>query len=270
METIQETLEKNKKQKEFYNHKKKSIPTRIWSYVRLKGLGGIRKELGIAEQSYQLHKEWFGDLSDKKVLDLGCFAGNRWSMHLARNAKKYTAIDLSEVGIAKLNSQLESIPTASAVAIDFFSDEFDESDFDLIYAYGVLHHFQNVDNLIDRLNEKLAKGGQIISYDPLQTSPPIWVLRKLYRPFQTDAAWEWPFSRKTVRTLGKRFDMIERHGVLGRSKWYLAIGLLPASKEWKLRWGRKAHQKDWEDSRHSDRDLFRCMQVNLLMQKKEA
>lgn len=270
METVQETLQKNQKQKEFYNHKKKSLPTRIWSYVRLKGLGGIRKELGIAEQSYQLHHEWFGDLSDKKVLDLGCFAGNHWSFHLAKHAKQYVAIDLSEVGIKRLNSRLESIPTARAVAVDFFSDEFEEADFDLIYAYGVLHHFQNVDNLIDRLNQKLAADGQIISYDPLQTSTPIWILRKLYRPFQSDAAWEWPFSRKTVRKFGDRFHMIERRGVLGRSKWYALIGLLPLSRNWKLQWGKKAHKKDWEGSHKSDKDLFRCMQVNLLMQKKAA
>ncbi len=267
METLQDTLKKNEKQKEFYNKKKKSLPSKIWSFIREKSLKNIRKELGILEQSYVLHKEWMGDLSNKKVLDLGCYKGNRLSFYLATNAKQYVGLDLSDLAIAQLNDSIKEIPTAKGVAADFFSDNFQESDFDLIYAYGVLHHFKNVDNLIDHLNEKLTTGGEIISYDPLQTSFPIWFIRKLYRPFQSDAAWEWPFSRKTFRKFSKNFDVIERRGVLGKSKWYFLYSLLPISKENKLRWGQKAHRYDWEQSSVSDRKLFACMQLNLRLRK---
>jgi 2-polyprenyl-3-methyl-5-hydroxy-6-metoxy-1,4-benzoquinol methylase len=268
METLQDTLEKNKKQKEFYNKKKKSLPSRIWSFVREKSLKNIKKELGILEQSYALHREWMGDLSQKKVLDLGCYAGNNLSIYLAANSGEYLGIDLSDVGIELLNNKLKDIPHARAVAIDFFSEEFSESNFDLIYAYGVLHHFKNVDNLIHRLNEKLAPNGRIISYDPLETSYPIWFIRKLYRPFQSDAAWEWPFTRKTVRKFEEGFKVIEKRGVLGRSKWYFLYAMLPVSNEKKLNWGKSAHKKDWERSSNSNAQLFKCMQLNMLMQKK--
>ena len=70
---LEETLETNVKQAEFYNTKKKNLPTRIWSRIREKTLKGIRRELNILQGSYDLHKSWFGELSDKKVLDLGCF-----------------------------------------------------------------------------------------------------------------------------------------------------------------------------------------------------
>jgi len=268
METVQETLEKNKKQKEFYNHKKKSLPTKLWSFVREKSLKNIRKELRILEESYALHKEWMGDLSQKKVLDLGCFSGNALSTYAAENSKEYIGIDLSDVAITRLNAKIEHLPHAKAVAQDFFSSEFQDEQFDLIYAYGVLHHFSNVDNLIEKLNEKLAAGGQIISYDPLETSRPIWLLRKLYRPFQSDAAWEWPFNRKTIRKFEQHFEVLEKRGVLGKSKWYFVINLLPFSKEKKLKWGQKAHRKDWEKSARSNAHLFKCMQLNMLMQKK--
>jgi len=268
METLQETLEKNKKQKEFYNTKKKSIPSRIWAFVREKSLKNIRKELGMLQQSYDLHTSWMGDLSEKKVLDLGCYSGNTLSLYIAENCKEYIGIDLSDVAIDQLNEKLQHLPHAKGVAQDFFSDDFEQSDFDLIYAYGVLHHFKNVDNLIDHLDQKLAPNGLIISYDPLETSRPVWLVRKLYRPFQTDAAWEWPFTRKTIKKFEEGFTVLDRRGVLGKSKWYFLYSMLPLSKEKRLRWGRKAHQKDWEQSAVSRKHLFKCMQLNMLMQKK--
>ena len=265
---LEKTLEVNKKQAEFYNTKKKNLPTRIWSSVREKTLKGIRRELNILQESYDLHHSWFGDLSDKKVLDLGCFAGNYHSMYLAKNSKEYIGLDLSTVAIEKLNQKLKDIPHAKAVAIDFLSNDFKEKDFDIIYAYGVLHHFENVDLLIHKLEEKLAPKGRIISYDPLETSTPVWIIRKLYRPFQSDAAWEWPFNRKTMRKFEQTFNILEKRGVLGKAKWYFIVNLLPLAKEKKLAWGKKMHKEDWEKSNQSMRYLFQCMQLTMHMQKK--
>ena len=184
MKSKESIIETNIKQAEFYNTKNKNSVTLLWSTLRNGILNNIRKTVGVKDQAYLLHKEWFGDLSNKKVLDLGCFSGNYWSMFLAENSKEYLAIDLSEVGISKLKKRLVNIPNANAETIDFLSAEFKENEYDLIYAYGVLHHFENTENLINRLNDKLAVNGQIISYDPLETSLPIKIVRTLYRPFQ--------------------------------------------------------------------------------------
>lgn len=269
MKTQAEILEINKKQKEFYNHKKKNLPTRIWSFIREKTLKQIRRDIGILNQSYDIHKVWFGDVSDKKVLDLGCFSGNYWSDFLAKNSKEYIGLDLSDVGIAKLAENIKSYPNAKAVAADFLSEtDFPDKDFDIIYAYGVLHHFQNVDLLISKLNEKLAPGGVVISYDPLETSIPIKAIRVLYRPFQSDKDWEWPFSRKTYHKFGTSFKIKERHGVLGTAKWYFLINFLPISEERKKAIGAKWHKRDWEKSATSDSHMFSCMQLTMLMEKR--
>lgn len=269
MKTEAEIIEINKKQKEFYNHKKKNLPTRMWSFVREKTLKQIRRDIGVLNQSYDLHKEWFGDLTNKKVLDLGCFSGNNLSLYLAENSREYIGLDLSDLAIAKLNDRLKDIPTAKAIAADFLSEtDFPDKDFDVIYAYGVLHHFQNPDVLIKKLNEKLAPGGIIVSYDPLETSLPIKIIRMLYRPFQSDKDWEWPFTKKTYYKFHNTFKVIERHGVLGQAKWYFLINLLPLSDVKKQEIGKKWHKKDWELSMTSDSHLFRCMQLTMVMQKK--
>lgn len=268
MKTQEEIIQTNIKQKAFYNTKKKNLATKIWSSLREKTLKKIRKNIGILDQSYDLHKVWFGDLSQKKVLDLGCYAGNTLSLHLAQNAKQYIGIDLSDVAIGRLQERIAHIPTAKAVAVDFLTDEFSEKDFDLIYAYGVLHHFQNVPVLIGKLNEKLAPNGEIISYDPLQTSLPIRVIRMLYRPFQSDADWEWPFTRKTYAQFGNAFEIVERRGLLGKTKWFFLLNLWPMAEEKRMQIGKKWHSQDWENSKTSDSALFGCMHVTMRMRKK--
>lgn len=267
--TKEEILEINKKQKEFYNTKNKNFATKIWSKIRHGLLANIRKEIGISDQVYELHKVWLGNINDKKVLDLGCFSGNNLSVYLAENAKEYVGIDLSDVGINKLNERIKHLPTAKGIAADFLNDEtFADKNFDIIYAYGVLHHFKNVDVLINKLDEKLSAKGVIISYDPLETSIPVKFFRMIYRPFQTDKEWEWPFTRKTYYNFKNKFEIIDKHGVLGKTKWFFLLNLLPLSKENKLKIGLKWHNYDWTKSKISDQYMFGCMHLTMFLKKR--
>ena len=269
MKTKSEIIEINKAQKEFYNAKKRNFITTAWSKFRGKVLGDLRKNIGISEQIYAQHKLWLGDMSSKKVLDLGCFEGNALSIYIAQNCKEYIGIDLSDIAIEKLNERLKDIPSAKAIAADFLSDEdFGESNFDIIYAYGVLHHFQNTQILIGKLKEKLTPGGIIISYDPLNTSLPVKVVRTLYRPFQSDANWEWPFTKKTYYKYQSEFNIIEKRAVLGKSKYAMLINLMPLSSSYKSKLMKKWHEKDWEKSKISDNYLFSCMHLTMKIQNK--
>lgn len=268
MKTIEDIIQINLKQKEFYNTKKKNVATKIWSSLREKTLKKIRKNIGILDESYALHAKWFGDLSNKKVLDLGCYAGNNLSLYLAENSKEYIGLDLSDVAITKLNERLKDIPSAKAIAADFLSEDFHDKDFDIIYAYGVLHHFANVDILISKLNEKLTTNGIIVSYDPLETSLPIKIIRLIYRPFQSDAAWEWPFTKKTFFKYNKAFHIEERRGLLGKSKWFFLLGFLPIAEAKSIAIGKKWHKEDWEKSAMSNSRLFICMHLTMLLRKK--
>ncbi|MFD2517919.1 class I SAM-dependent methyltransferase [Salinimicrobium flavum] len=259
----------NKRQKDFYDKKEKNLATRLWSYFRNGALNRIKKEIGIEVDIYELHKRWLGDLSGKKVLDLGCYAGNSLSYFLAENSKEYLAIDLSPKGINILSKRLKKVTGAKAEVNDFLSENFKEKDFDLIYAYGVLHHFKDVDELILKLQEKLKSGGRIVSHDPLQTSLPIKTIRSIYRPFQSDRDWEWPFSRKTYYKFDGSFDIVERRAVLGKTKWLPLFNLFPGSNDRKLEKARAWHRKDWDRSAVDDEYMFRCMHLSMLMKKKD-
>jgi 2-polyprenyl-3-methyl-5-hydroxy-6-metoxy-1,4-benzoquinol methylase len=262
-----EREEINKRQQEFYDLKSKNIPTRIWSYFRNGTLNKIKKEIGIEEDVYQLHRKWFGDLSHKKVLDLGCYKGNRLSNYLARQSKSYLGIDLSETGIDFSKKRIKDLPNARAEVYDFLSEDFKETGFDLIYAYGVLHHFKNSSELISKLNEKLLAGGHIISHDPLQTSIPIKFIRNLYRPFQSDKDWEWPFSKETYYEFEKSFELIDRRAVFGKTKWLPFLFFLTEEK--KIKRGKRWHKVDWEKSRISDQYMFKCMHLSMNLKKIE-
>lgn len=262
-------MDTNQRQADFYNTKKKNKATRIWSYFRNGILNKTRKELGMEKQIHELHKKWCGDLSNKKVLDLGCYKGNSLSYYLAENSKRYIAIDLSENGIASLKSRIIHLKNSDAYAADFLSPDFIEKDFDLIYAYGVLHHFKDTDALIYRLKDKLASNGEIISHDPLQTSIPIKLIRAIYRPFQSDRDWEWPFSKNTFFKFERNFNIIEKRGMLGKSKWFFITGFLPQNEEKKIKLIKKWHEEDWVKSNTSYPHLFSCMHLTMLMQKKD-
>lgn len=259
----------NRKQREFYDKKKKNFATQMWFYFRNGLLNRMKKVIGVERNVYDLHIKWLGDLSDKKVLDLGCYSGNALSFYLAQNSKEYLGIDLSSKGINHLRGRIEKIPGAKAEVIDFLSLEFKENNFDLIYAYGVLHHFKDTDLLIKQLKEKLSRNGLVISNDPLKTSFPVRLIRAIYRPFQSDRDWEWPFSKQTYFKYEKAFNIIERRGMLGKAKWYFLINLLPISDSWKTEIGEKWHQEDWIKSQKSDHILFRCMHLTMLMQKRD-
>ncbi len=268
---LQQTLDLNQKQKEFYNDTKEKKPNffvKTWRYIRNNSLETYKNQYDLKDRVYEQHKIWLGDLSHKKVLDLGCLRGNALSIYMAKNAKKYVGIDLSDVAIEKLNQKLEKNECTNAVglAVDFLSPEFTENQFDVIYAYGVLHHFENFELLVAKLKEKLAEGGIIISHDPMETSLPIKAVRALYRPFQDDKDWEWPFTKQTLKKLDSHFHILDQKGILGASKYGILYQMAPIGKNYKSRLIRKRIEKDWEIK--SVYESYSCMQLSLCMQKK--
>ena len=96
----------------------------------------------------------------------------------------------------------------------------------------------------------------------------IFLLRRLYRPFQSDALWEWPFNKKTITKFDNHFLILDKRGILGRAKWYFIISLLPIPLSKKKKIGEYLKNLDWEKSSVSNKQLYKCMQVSLHMKNR--
>lgn len=272
-ESRKRLLELNKKQAEFYDEnvyvhrEKENFLVRLWGDTRDK-FHHFRTDIGIMQTSDDLHELWLGNLSDKKILDLGVGGGNALSISIASRCKEYHAIDLSERLAEQFQEKLKAkgLSHAYSYKADFLADEFALQDFDIIYALGVAHHFEDFDLFLETAHNKLKKGGKMITYDPLNTFFFSRIIRAAFRPFQNDAAWEWPFERKNFELIQKRFKLEGVQGTYGRSKW--AFPLLFINKRMAVNYGRKAHQKDLQESNQIGAPLFRCLQVTMSMVKK--
>ena len=146
---------------------------------------------------------------------------------LANAAGRYLGVDLSSLAVRSLNERFLKhglAHKASAQAIDFLTMD-QTRRFDLIYAYGVLHHFENPKPLFAKLAALCRSDGVLILTEPSAVNPVYLAIRALYRPLQSDAAWEWPFQLATVEALEQHFEAV---GGFGWGRHSLPLSVLTA------------------------------------------
>ncbi len=263
-------LKLNEKQRSFYNTAAKqrnfNVIMEAWRRAR-RNMYFLLNESGIWSDVYSLQKKWMGDLADKKVLDFGCYAGNALSGYLASHAREYWGIDLSDKALASLEKYFRerNIIGARLQAVDILSDEFSETDFDIIYAQGVIHHFNPIEVILSVLQKKLKEGGRVITLDPQQTSFLTRSVRAVYHPFRVDREWEWPFKRNTYLSIRQYFDIIHIKGFMGMSKW--AIPLAVFNKRLAANLAATLHKKDFSEATKEGPALWRCMLVIMCWEK---
>ncbi len=194
-------------------NKKANIFTRYWANLRYKQQFAVSKS-GVAE----LVKEFHSKIIDLKIngdfLELGCFSGSPSTSVLINKSKKYCGIDLSEKAINSLRNKIFQkgfSNKAHVESCDFLSYESDMQ-FDLIYAHGVLHHFENPSPLFLKIRKHLKPDGLLLFAEPSAFNPFYSLIRACYRPFQSDSAWEWPFTSNTVKALELNFKVLDGFG----------------------------------------------------------
>jgi SAM-dependent methyltransferase len=263
-------LNVNVQQTEFYEktqqERRLNPVMRLWE-IPVRRMYLMMDDAGASSEIFSLQKEWIGDLSGKKVLDFGCYEGNVLSAYLASNAESYLGIDLSDRALQELRSTFDKrgISDARLRAVDILSDDFEERDFDLVYAQGVLHHFNPVSVVLSVLNDILVPGGRVVSFDPLQASLLTRGTRAVYHRFRSDKEWEWPFTKATFRNIKKYFRIQNVQGVVGYSKWAIPIGFFHGPTGLKaFRW---LHAKDITLAKSENRHLWRCMHVAMCLKK---
>jgi SAM-dependent methyltransferase len=187
--------------------------TRFWADLRYRQQAAV-KEAGIEARVKELHRQCVASKAGGRFLELGCFSGSPSTFLLAEAAGEYLGVELSPKAVEALNGKFMARGIggkARAVAVDFLTFESAEK-FDLIYAHGVLHHFENPEPLFERIQALLKPEGVLLMFEPCAVNPVYRVIRAAYRPLQSDAAWEWPFSKRTVAALESRLQPVTGFG----------------------------------------------------------
>ncbi len=271
---VKEMLDVNVAQHEYYEtaggsdeSPRNSSATNLWRRLR-KNAYSVFKNSEIHESINQLHAQWAGDVSKAKVLDLGLGEGNPLSLMLAKEAREYVAVDLSSSRMDVFRRKLSEagITGAKTYVCDFLSDDFPEKNFDVVYAMAIFHHFKHIEAFMDVLCKRMSPGAIVITLDPIETWFPIKVIRAMYRPLQTDAAWEFPFTGQSLEAIQRTFKIECVQGVYGYSKWAIPISVFnpEAAKKLAQRW----HSTDLQ--RLNDlHEIHSCLRVSFLLRKKE-
>lgn len=102
--------------------------------------------------------EWRG----KRVLEIGCGIGTD-AQQFAQHGAHYVGIDLSDESLALAKKRFEVFELEG----EFYNIDMSDLDalkklgkFDLVYSYGVIHHFPNIEKIIDNVHSILNTGGE--------------------------------------------------------------------------------------------------------------
>lgn len=220
-ESIQEAERVAKSKDGYAANTRAGWVTQAWAALR-SHRKNLLKEQGVREQLEDRVRNFMLESSQGNVLEIGCFNGTRNSLWLARRCSHYTGIDLSPSALQVLRGKLcsEGLDAKAELHAGDLLDFTTEQRFDLVYAQGVLHHFQHPDILLPFIHSLMKPGALLVFSDPVEVNVLLRTIRCLYRPFQTDHAWEWPFTSKTVDAMEHSFAINEAFG-FGRFSTFL-------------------------------------------------
>jgi ubiquinone/menaquinone biosynthesis C-methylase UbiE len=113
----------------------------------------------------------------KNAMDFGCGSG-RWSVMVAPRVEWLVAVDASAdaLKVARENVQAANVTFVQATPDTL---PFPDSQFDLIFSLGVLHHIPDTEGAVRSLTRKLCPGGALLLYLYCAFDRPWWYFRKI-------------------------------------------------------------------------------------------
>ncbi|MEX1013870.1 MAG: class I SAM-dependent methyltransferase, partial [Candidatus Paceibacterota bacterium] len=128
------------------------------------------------------------------ILELGCGVGAS-SKYLGNSYKKYIGVDYSEefIGIAKKHFA-NNRTLFHCANIKDYKNEFEEVDF--IFGVGVLHHVNNIEEVLINLKEIGNKRTVYGFIEPQASNPFIQILRRLRMLIDKDYSSEQIFFKR--------------------------------------------------------------------------
>ena len=103
----------------------------------------------------------FESYRGKRVLEVGCGIGAD-AAEFARHGADYVGIDISaeSVKLAKQRFEVENLP-GNFYVHNGIDDLRKFGNFDLVYTFGVVHHYINEDRIINNIHDVLSPNGEL-------------------------------------------------------------------------------------------------------------
>jgi 2-polyprenyl-3-methyl-5-hydroxy-6-metoxy-1,4-benzoquinol methylase len=141
----------------------------------------------------------------KKVLEIGCGIGSD-AEQFARHGAEYTAIDISQESINLCQQRFDvyglqgKFILGSVTDLDFLRSL---GQFDMVYSYGVLHHFPGMDNHLRHISEILPCQGELRFMVYARNSWKYAMIQKGLDQFeaQADCPYAEAFTREEITAL---------------------------------------------------------------------
>ena len=144
-----------------------------------------------------------GDLRGKKVLDLGCGAGET-SVYFALQGADVYACDIAEESVALATRLAEKFKVNAHFATADSSDlPYPDQQFDFVFGNGVLHHVE-LSSAAKEVHRVLKSGGKALFIEPLPYNPAINVYRVLAKDVRSSD--EKPLSFKQLKGFAAPFS----------------------------------------------------------------
>ncbi len=184
--------------------------------VQERGADGYFEEL--ERQRFRSHRHlipWIEAMRPgRSVLEVGCGVGLD-TFVLATHGLKVTAIDLTDVGVVTAKSRFERSGMSGDFAVaDACHLPFEDSRFDYVYSFGVLHHVADTTRSIGQILRVLKPGGEarIMLYHRRSLNEMVHRLTRI--PFEEKAELcpvVRRFTRAEVRQLFSDYSEVHVH-----------------------------------------------------------
>ena len=187
--------------------------TRSWAALRGRQKKAVLMS-GVADAERVFQDKCLDTKRGGDFLEIGCFRGSKVGLKMIEASSSYVGVELSPKAAEVYRSKIAAAGLtfkAEVIAGDFLKLPTDKK-FDLIYAHGVLHHFANPEPVFEKIASLLKPDGILLFTEPSARNPMFRMARSLYRPFQSDKAWEWPFSKKTLELLHRYLTPVDGFG----------------------------------------------------------
>ncbi len=105
----------------------------------------------------------FDRLRDQDVLEIGVGSGSHAAL-LARHAKSFTGIDLTDYAVKNTSERLKCFGLAGNVLqMDAEQMSFSDSSFDFVWSWGVIHHSSDTRRVLSEIARVLRPGGRAVT-----------------------------------------------------------------------------------------------------------